>query len=74
MVYENIKDLMAGICNAVREKEGSTDLIPHQELPERISGIQSGSIIDSSVTTYLSNPVNKVCDAISSSCEAILNS
>ena len=74
MVYENIKDLMAGICNAVREKEGSTGLIPHQELPERISGIQSGSIIDSSVTTYLSNQVNKVCDAISSSCEAILNS
>lgn len=74
MVYENIKDLMAGICNAVRAKEGSSDLIPHQELPERIRGIQSGSVIGSSVTTYLSKPVNKVCDTISSSCEATLNS
>ena len=74
MIYENIKDLMAGICNAVREKEGSTDLIPHQELPERIRGIQSGSVIGSSITNYISNPVNKVCDAISSSCEVTLNS
>lgn len=39
MAYENVKDLMTAICDAVREKEGSSDLIPHQELPERISGI-----------------------------------
>lgn len=39
MQYNTPKDLMAAICDAVREKEGSTDLITHQELPERISGI-----------------------------------
>lgn len=50
MVYENIKDLMAGICNAVREKEGSTGLIPHQELPERIGNIQSGNFNSSLMT------------------------
>ena len=74
MVYENLKDLMKAICDVVRKKEGSTDLIPHQELPERISSIQSGSVIGSSITNYISNPVNKVCDVISSSCEVTLNS
>lgn len=39
MAYENVKDLMAAICDAVREKEGSSELIPHQELPARIRGI-----------------------------------
>lgn len=42
MAYENVKDLMIAICDAVREREGSSELIPHQELPERIRGIQSG--------------------------------
>lgn len=74
MAYENLKDLMTGICDAVRAKEGSSELIPHQELPERISCIQSGSVINSSVTTFISRPVNKVSNALSSSCEATLNS
>lgn len=36
MAYTNAKDLMTAICDAVREKEGSSELIPHQDLPERI--------------------------------------
>ena len=39
MAYANVKDLMAAICDAIREKEGSSDLIPHQDLPERIKNI-----------------------------------
>lgn len=39
MAYENVKDLMTAICDAVREREGSSELIPHQELPARIRGI-----------------------------------
>lgn len=42
MAYTNAKDLMTAICDAVREKEGSSELIPHQELPERIRGISGG--------------------------------
>lgn len=38
-MYNTLTDLMTGICDAVREKEGSSDLIPVQELPERIRGI-----------------------------------
>lgn len=50
MVYENIKDLMTGICDAVRTKEGSSDLIPHQELPKRIANISGGNSSDNEVT------------------------
>jgi hypothetical protein len=35
-VYETVDELFTAICDAVRELEGSEDLIPHQEIPERI--------------------------------------
>lgn len=44
-MYNTLTDLMTGICNAVREKEGSSDLIPAPDIPERIRGIQSGGDI-----------------------------
>ena len=52
MAYTNAKDLMTAICDAVREKEGSSNLIPHQELPERIRGIKSGVTIQSKTSTH----------------------
>ena len=52
MAYTNAKDLMTAICDAVREKEGSSELIPHQELPERIRGIQSGITIQSKTSIH----------------------
>lgn len=44
-MYNTLTDLMTGICDAVREKEGSSDLIPAPDIPERIRGIQSGGDI-----------------------------
>lgn len=44
-MYNTLTDLMTGICNAVREKEGSSDLIPAPDIPDRIRGIQSGGDI-----------------------------
>lgn len=35
-MYETVAELFTAICDAVRELEGSEDLIPHQEIPERI--------------------------------------
>lgn len=35
-MYETVDELFTAICDAVRELEGSEDLIPHQEIPERI--------------------------------------
>ena len=45
MTYTKVTDLMTSICDAIREKEGSTGLIPHQELPERIRGISSSETV-----------------------------
>ena len=42
-MYNTLTDLMTGICDAVREKEGSSELIPVQDIPERIGGIQSSA-------------------------------
>lgn len=35
-MYETVDELFTAICDAVRALEGSKDLIPHQEIPERI--------------------------------------
>lgn len=42
MTYTTIESLFTGICDAIREKEGTMDLISHQDIPERIAAINSG--------------------------------
>ena len=42
-MYNTLTDLMTGICDAIREKEGSSDLIPAPDIPERIRGIGGSS-------------------------------
>ena len=42
MAYNNLNDWATSICDAIREKEGSSDLIPTPDIPERIRGIKSG--------------------------------
>lgn len=42
MQYNTISSLFTGICDAIRKKEGSTGLISHQEIPERILTINVG--------------------------------
>lgn len=42
MAYNNLNDWATSICDAIREKEGSSDLIPAPDIPGRIRGIQSG--------------------------------
>lgn len=39
-MYETVKGLFTGICDAIREKDGTTELISHQEIPARIAAIQ----------------------------------
>lgn len=36
MMYNNIKELLRAICDSIREKEGTEQPIPHQDIPERI--------------------------------------
>lgn len=40
--YPTPKALVEDACNAVREKDGTTDPIDHQDLPDRIRAIPSG--------------------------------
>lgn len=55
--YTNIKDLFTGICDSIREKTGETELINHQDIPEKILSIEGseGSISKVAITdaTYL---------------------
>lgn len=41
MLYETVDALMDGICDAVREKEGSTNLVDHQDIPARVKAIKT---------------------------------
>lgn len=43
MAYTNLKDLFVGICDAIREKKGTTGEINHQDIPSEIADIQSGT-------------------------------
>lgn len=39
-----LSNFTKGIADAIREKEGSTDLINPQDFADRISGLSSGEI------------------------------
>ncbi len=41
MSYESVPALFTGICDAIREKDGTTALIPHQDIPDRIRTIDT---------------------------------
>ena len=36
MIYTTMSDLFNGICDAIRDKDGTKDRIRHQEIPESI--------------------------------------
>jgi hypothetical protein len=39
--YESVPALFTGICDAIREKDDTTALIPHQDIPDRIRSIRT---------------------------------
>lgn len=41
-MYETVDSLFTGICDSIREKDGTTGLISHQDIPARIAAISSG--------------------------------
>lgn len=44
-MYETVDGLFTGICDAIREKDGTTALIQHQDIPERIAAISGGGVV-----------------------------
>ena len=39
--YETVTSLLKATCDAIREKEGSTELINHQDIPSRIQNLKT---------------------------------
>lgn len=42
-MYENVTTLFTGICDAIRAKDGTTEPIQHQDIPDRIAAIKPPS-------------------------------
>ena len=42
-MYENVTTLFTGICDAIRTKDGTTEPIQHQDIPDRITAIKPPS-------------------------------
>lgn len=40
--YKTVNTLFSAICNAIREKDGTSERIKHQDIPDRIMKIQVG--------------------------------
>lgn len=51
-MYETVDSLFTGICDAIREKDGTTALISHQDIPARIEAISGGANFKSPFYTY----------------------
>lgn len=55
-MYETTDALFTGICDAIREKDGTTALISHQDIPARIAAISgAGEGFISPFYTYAGN-------------------
>lgn len=52
MAYNTLTELMTAICDAVRQKEGSTNLISVQDIPQRILDIEVDSSVDIDISKY----------------------
>lgn len=52
MAYNSLSELFKGICDAIRSKTGTTDKINHQDIPDRITAIVTGSTgVDTTITS-----------------------
>lgn len=58
-MYETTEALFAGICDAIREKDGTTELISHQNIPERITAIPSGGGVEENGAVFLMPVANE---------------
>ena len=64
MAYNNLNDWATSICDAIREKEGSSDLIPAPDIPERIRGIQSGEDILQTSSMGMANSGTEITNVL----------
>lgn len=66
MTYTNVNELFKAICNSVRNKRGTTEMINHQDIPREIDAIESGredsleALLTDSLVNYGSDKVTTV--------------
>ena len=69
--YNNVKELFIDICDAIRSKTDTTDLIKHEDIPEKIGSIQGAeppevdvsyaySLYGETNTTTIRNKINEL--------------
>ena len=46
LTYETLPELFTGICDAIREKTGSSATINHQDIPAQIAAIETGGDVE----------------------------
>ena len=65
MSYTDLSSLFKGICDAIRAKDGTTDLIAHQDIPARISALSgsTGTIVESDDIHYVQGTYTNTSDA-----------
>lgn len=52
--YKTVNTLFSAICNAIREKDGTSERIKHQDIPDRIMKIQVGGGVNKRYYIYKS--------------------
>lgn len=55
MTYNSVSELFTGICDAIRTKDKTTELINHTDIPNRILAINNFSIVK----------INSICPVVS---------
>lgn len=57
MAYTSMKELFKGICDAIRTKDGTTEKIAHQNIPNKILKMTIGNGIDTNDATATSEDI-----------------
>lgn len=56
--YNSLSKLFTATCDAIRDKSGTTDLIPHQDIPKRINElVANGDGVDTSAGTAVPDDI-----------------
>lgn len=65
-MYMDISSLFKAICNAIREKEGTSQPILHQEIPERIRALEGtvGKLINNISIQEIEMPEIKMAEPL----------
>ena len=65
MAYTTLQELSTAICNSIRQMDGTTALINHQDIPSRILNLGTrpeGAAVSVPITVYASSEVQYITE------------